>query len=124
MAGLNPIGAIRRVLEERARRKRVQLAAGWPQATARINGWKVMPAGDDAKSFSESDLIEARFHFHLNGDYYGGYLRSAPMGRRDAEKLAVGEPEVNVRYNPANPDEAVVLAEDNAGKLPFEVVSG
>ncbi len=46
------------------------------------------------------------------------------MGRRDAEKLAVGNPSVNVRYNPANPDQTVVLAEDNVGTLPFEVVSG
>ena len=124
MAGLNPIDAIRRAVAERARKKRVQLAAGWPQATAHINGWKVLPAGDAAKSFTQSDYIEARFHFHLNGEYYGGYARSVPMGRRDAEKLAVGGPEINVRYNPANRDEAVVLAEDNAGKLPFEVISG
>jgi hypothetical protein len=31
---------------------------------------------------------------------------------------------VNVRYNPANPDETAVLAEDNVGNLPFGVVSG
>jgi hypothetical protein len=29
-----------------------------------------------------------------------------------------------VRYNPANPDETAVLAEDNADNLPFGVVSG
>ncbi len=124
MAGLNPIDAIRRALAESARKKRVQLAAGWPQATAKINGWKILPAGDAAKSFSQSDYIEARFHFHVNDEFYGGYARSVAMGRREAEKLAVGEPEVTVRYNPANPDEAVVLAEDNSSKLPFEVVSG
>ena len=124
MAGLNPIDAIRRALAERVRRKRVQLAAGWPQATAHINGWKVLPAGNAAKSFTQTDFIEARFHFQLNGEYYGGYARSVAMGRREAEKLAVGSPEIHIRYNPANPDEAVVLAEDNAGKLPFEVVSG
>jgi hypothetical protein len=124
MTGLNPIDTIRRALDERARRRRVQLAAGWPQATAHINGWKVLPAGDAAKSFSQTDFIEARFHFHLNGEYYGGYVRSVAMGRHEAEKLAVGEPEVVVRYNPADPDEAVVLAEDNVEKLPFEVISG
>lgn len=124
MAGLNPIDAIRRAVAERARRKRVQMATGWPQATAHINGWKVLPAGDAATSFSQSDYIEARFHFHLNGEYYGGYARSVAMGRHEAEKLAVGEPEVIVRYNPVNPDEAVILAEDNIGKLPFEIVSG
>jgi hypothetical protein len=124
MAGLNPIDAIRRAVAERASRKRVQLATGWPQATAHINGWKVLPAGDAATSFSQTDFIEARFHFLLNGEYYGGYARSVAMGRREAEKLAVGEPEVIVRYNPANPDEAVVLAEDNGSILPFEIVSG
>ena len=124
MAGLNPIDAIRRALAERVRRKRVQLAAGWPQATAHINGWKVLPAGNAAKSFTQTDFIEARFHFLLNGEYYGGYARSVAMGRREAEKLAVGSPGIRIRYNPANPDEAVVLAEDNADKLPFEVVSG
>jgi hypothetical protein len=124
MPGFSPIGAIRRAFEDQARRKRVQLARGWPQATARINGWKVLPAGDAAKSFTQTDFIEARFHFHLNGEYYGGYARSVVMGRREAEKLAVGEPEVIIRYNPANPDEAVMLAEDNVKKLPFEVVSG
>ena len=124
MAGLNPIDAIRRAVAERARRKRVQLAAGWPQATAHINGWKVLPTGDAAKSFAQTDFIEARFHFLLNGEYYGGYARSVAMGRHEAEKLAVGEPEVIVRYNPANPDEAVVLAEDNGSILPFEIVSG
>jgi hypothetical protein len=124
MVGLNPIDAIRRAVAERARRKRVQLAAGWPQATAHINGWKVLPAGDAATSFSQTDFIEARFHFLLNGEYYGGYVRSVAMGRREAEKLAVGSPGIHIRYNPANPDQAVVLAEDNSSALPFEVVSG
>jgi hypothetical protein len=124
MAGLNPIDAIRRAVAERARRKQVQLAAGWPQATAHINGWKVLPAGDAAKSFTQTDFIEARFHFLLNGEYYGGYARSVAMSRREAEKLAVGSPEIHIRYNPANPDQAVVLAKDNVGKLPFEVISG
>ena len=46
------------------------------------------------------------------------------MGRHEAEKLATGSPDFIVRYNPANPDEVVVLAEDNEGKLPFGIVSG
>ena len=124
MVGFYPIDAIRRAVAERARRKRVQLAAGWPQATAHINGWKVLPAGDAAKSFTQTDFIEARFHFLLNGEYYGGYARSVAMGRREAEKGSVGSPEIQIRYNPANPDQTVVLAEDNAGALPFEIVSG
>ena len=124
MAGNFLIDSIQRSLRERARRKRVQLAAGWPQATAHINLWKVLPAGETTESFAKTDFIEAGFHFVLNGEFYGGYVRSVPMGRREAEKLAVGDAEVTVRYNPDNPDQTVVLAEDNAGKLPFEVVSG
>jgi hypothetical protein len=119
-----PIDSIRRSLRESARKKRVRLAAGWPQTTAKVNLWKVLPAGDESESFTQTDFIEGGFSFLLNGEYYGGYLRSVAMGRREAEKLAVGSPSVNVRYNPANPDQTVVLAEDNAGTLPFEVVSG
>jgi hypothetical protein len=117
------IDSIRRSLCEKARRKRVQLAAGWPQATAKINLWKVLPAGDESDSFAQTDYIEGGFSFLLNGEYYGGYVRSVAMGRHEAEKLAVGSPSVTVRYNPANPDQTVVLAEDNAGRLLFEVVS-
>jgi hypothetical protein len=119
-----PIDSIRRSLRESARKKRVRLAAGWPQTTAKVNLWKVLPTGDESESFTQTDFIEGGFSFLLNGEYYGGYLRSVAMGRREAEKLAVGSPSVNVRYNPANPDQGVVLAEDNAGTLPFEVVSG
>jgi hypothetical protein len=118
------IDSIRRSIRESARKKRVQVAAGWPQATAKINLWKILPAGDAAESFTQMDFIEAGFSFLLNDEYYGGYVRSVAMGRREAEKLAVDSPSVVVRYNPANPDQTVVLAEDNAGMLPFEVISG
>jgi len=37
---------------------------------------------------------------------------------------AKGDPKVNVRYNPANPDESAVLTGDNPGNLPFRVVAG
>jgi len=123
MAGLFFVDSIRRALAERARKKRVQVAAGWPQTKAEINSWKILPAGDEAESFTQTDFIEAGFHFILNGEFYGGYLRSVAMGRKEAENLAVGSPSVNVRYNPANPDLAVVLAEDNS-VLAFKVVSG
>ena len=124
MAGLFLIDSIRRAFRESARTRRVQSAAAWPQTIAHINSWKILAAGDDSDSFTHTDYIEAAFHFVLNGEYYGGYLRSVAMARREAEKLAVGSPEVTVRYNPANPDLTAVLAEDNRGRLPFEVVSG
>jgi hypothetical protein len=116
------IDPIRRAMRESARKKRVRVAAKWPQITAKINLWKVLPV-DDAESFAQTDYIEGGFSFLLNGEYYGGYVRSVAMGRHQAEQLAIGEPSITVRYNPAKPDQTVVLAEDNA-MLPFAVVSG
>jgi hypothetical protein len=117
------VDSIRRAVRERARTKKAQLAARWPQTEATVDIWKILPAGDAAESFTQTDFIEASFHFVLNDEYYGGYLRSVAMGRKEAERLAVGSPPVNVRYNPANPDEVAVLAEDNPD-FPFELVSG
>jgi hypothetical protein len=124
MAGIFFIDSIRRALRERARTKRVQAAASWPQITAHINSWKIQPAGDASDSFTNTNYIEAGFHFTLNGEFYGGYANSVPMPHREAEKLASGSPNLTVRYNPANPDQTVVLAEDNRDKLLFEVISG
>jgi hypothetical protein len=123
MAGAFLIDSIRRTLRESARKKRVRLAASWPQAGAEINSWKILSVGDEAESFTQTDFIEAGFSFVLNGEYYGGYLCSVAMGRKEAERLAVGSPHVNVRYNPANPDQVAVLADDNTA-LPFALVSG
>jgi len=117
------LDSIRRTFRERARTKKVQLAAQWPQAQATVDIWKVLPTGDDAESFTQTDFIEASFHFTLNGEYYGGYLRSVAMGRKEAERLAVGSPSINIRYNPANPDETAVLAEDNTA-FPIQLISG
>ena len=123
MAGIFMIDSIRRSLRKSARKKRVLTATDWPQARAEINSWKILPVGEEAESFTQSDYIEAGFSFVLNGEYYGGYVTSVAMGRKEAEKLAVGSPAVNVRYNPANPDQVVVIAEDNA-MLPFAIISG
>jgi hypothetical protein len=125
MAGFSPIKAIRQIFNERARKKRALLAAGWPQIPATISLWHILQVGEGAAtSFANNQQIEAAFSFTLNGEYYGGYVRSGLMSRKQAEKLAVGSPEIIARYNPTNPDQTVVLAEDNAGKLPFEIVSG
>jgi Protein of unknown function (DUF3592) len=123
MAGIFMIDSIRRSLRESARKKRVRAASDWPQTQAEINSWKILPGGEEVESFAQSDYIEAAFSFVLNGEYYGGYVNSVAMGRKEAEKLAVGSPAVNVRYNPANPDQVVVIAEDNA-TLPFAIISG
>src|SRR5580692_7984033 len=117
------VDSIRRALRERARLKKVQLAAHWPQTRATVDIWKILPAGDAAESFTQTDFIEASFHFTLNGEYYGGYLRSVAMGHKEAEKVAVGSPSINVRYNPTNPDDTAVLAEDNA-TFPLQLISG
>ena len=123
MPVISLIAPVRRALRESARKKRIGLAAAWPQTNAEINSWKILPAGDEAESFTQSDYIEAGFHFILNGEFYGGYLRSVAMSHREAEKFAVGGPKVTVRYNPANPDQVVVLAEDNP-TLPFQLIAG
>jgi len=124
MAGIFFVDSIRRALGERARKKRVESATAWPQATAHINGWKVLPSKGESDSFTNTDYIEASFHFTLNGEYYGGYLNSVTMPHREAEKLATGSPDVVVRYNPTDPNQTVVLAEDNRGRLGFTVMSG
>ena len=117
------LDAIQRTFHERARKKKVALAQTWPQANAQIDIWKILPAGDAAESLTHTDVIEASFHFTLNGEYFGGYVRSVAMGRKEAERLAVGSPSLVARYDPANPDQTVVLAEDNPS-FPFGIVSG
>jgi hypothetical protein len=123
MSGLFLLDSLRRAIRERARQKRVRAAQLWPQALAEINHWKIVAAGDASGSFTQTDAIEAAFHFTLNGEYYGGYVRSLPMARREAENLAIGSPKIAIRYDPQNPDHNVVLAEDNAAP-PFPIVSG
>jgi hypothetical protein len=124
MAGIFFIDAIRRWLRRRSRDKKLSLAAQWPTVQAEINHWQVLTADEDAATMGAPYQVEAGFHFTLNGEYYGGYLRSVAMGHHEAETKATGNPKVNVRYNPANPDEVAVLAGDNSATLPFNIVSG
>jgi hypothetical protein len=84
----------------------------------------VLNADDDVANTGTPYQIEAGFHFKVNGEYYGGYLRGVAMTHHEAETNARGEPKVNVRYNPANPDETAVIAEDNENTLSFRVFSG
>jgi hypothetical protein len=91
---------------------------------AEINHWQVLSADDEVATTGTPFQIEAGFHFKVNGEYYGGYLRSVAMTHHEAEMKARGEPKVTVRYNPANPDETAVLDEDNPTTLPFRIVSG
>jgi len=124
MAGIFLIDGIRKSLRRSRREKKIALAKSWPTTQAEINHWQVLNAEEDVASMGAPYQIEAGFHFTLNGEYYGGYLRSVAMTLHEAETKGTGSPKVNVRYNPANPDETAVLAEDNGPNLPFKVVSG
>jgi hypothetical protein len=124
MAGIFLIDGIRRSLRRSKRDKKLVAARNWPVVEAEINHWQVLNADDDVATTGLSYQIEAGFHFKVNGDYYGGYLRSVAMTHHEAEMKSKGEPKVKVRYNPANPDETAVLAEDNGGGFPFGIVSG
>jgi hypothetical protein len=88
-----------------------------------VNSWKVIEADPEASSVGALYQIEAGFHFTVNGEYFGGYLRSVALGLHEAETKSKGNPAVRVRYDPANPDAVAVLAEDNEGNLPFRVFS-
>jgi len=124
MAGIFLIDGIRRSLRRSKREKKLGLAKNWPTTQAEINHWQVLNADDDVATIGAPYQIEAGFHFKLNGEYYGGYLRSVAMTLHEAETKGVGSPKVNVRYNPANPNETAVLVEDNGRNLPFGIVSG
>jgi hypothetical protein len=123
MAGIFLVDSIRLWLRRRSRQKRLRLAQSWPVIAAEVNHWAVLPADEDANAFGAPFQIEAGFHFILKGEYYGGYFRSVALAGGEAERLAKGNPSVNVRYDPADPDSTVVLAEDNSGNLPFQVLS-
>jgi Protein of unknown function (DUF3592) len=124
MAGVFLIDGIRRRLKHSKREKKLALAKSWPATQAEINHWEVLNADEDVATMGAPQQIEAGFHFTLNGEYYGGYLRSVAMTLHEAQTKGTGSPKVNVRYNPANPDETAVLAEDNSGNLSFAVISG
>ena len=98
-------------------------AKGWPTAQGEVNGWKIVTPEAEA-AFGVDSQIEAGFHFIVNDEYFGGYVRSEPMVRREAERMAQGSPRINVRYDTANPDRNFVLPEDNQGNLPFAIYTG
>jgi hypothetical protein len=123
MAGIFFIDGIKRSLRRRAREKKLTAARNWPAAEAEVNHWQVLNADEDVATTGTPYQIEAGFHFKLNEEYYGGYFRSVAMTHHEAEMKAIGEPKVTIRYNPANPDETAVFAEENSGNLPFGVVS-
>lgn len=124
MSGIFLVDGIRQRLRRKSREKKLRAAQAWPTTNAEVNSWKVIEADPEATSMGALYQIEAGFHFIVNGEYFGGYLRSVALGLHEAETKAKGTPSVRVRYDPANPDVVAVLAEDNEGNLPFRVFSG
>jgi hypothetical protein len=124
MAGVFFIDAIGRWARRRNREKRLRLATQWPLTTAEINHWQILPTDEDVASVGAAYQIEAGFHFKISGEYYGGYLRSVALTHHEAESKATGSATANIRYNPANPDQTAVLAEDNPANLAFRIISG
>ncbi len=124
MSGIFLVDGIRQRLRRKSREKKLRAAQGWPTTSGEVNSWKVIEADPEVTSVGALYQIEAGFHFIVNGEYFGGYLRSVALALHEAETKAKGNPAVRVRYDPANPDTVAVLAEDNEGNLPFRVFSG
>jgi len=114
------------LLRRRKREQSLAQAAAWPVITAKLLKSIVIekdPLADGGTAFQDRQ-IESAFYFKLDGSYYGGHLRSAPLSDTEAHrlvrKLAEDTP-VQVRYNPANPDQVHTLAIDNEGSLPITI---
>jgi hypothetical protein len=117
-------GSLGAVLRRRKLEKRLQAAQSWPIATGEVLRWKVVQAEEEIASFETPDQLEAEFYFTIDGEYFGGHFRSVGMSKMEIRAAGEGTPPVKVRYDPANPDHTMVLAEDNMGNLPFRVLSG
>jgi uncharacterized protein DUF3592 len=124
MGGIYLFDSIRAWFRRRSREKKLRLAQAWPVAKGEVLDWKIVPAHEDVSSFAAPNQIEAGYYFTIDGEYFGGIFRSVAMSRIDAAKIAPATPAVNARYDPKDPDNAIVLAEDNEGNLPFRVLSG
>lgn len=117
-----------RYVGRRKRAERLRAAAGWPVVTAKLLESKLVMKDDLAGGLDVQDTqVEVPYYFSIADGYYGGFVRSVPCtdseGRRMQRQLAEGMA-VEVRYNPANPDETCVLEGENVGKLPFVVWPG
>ncbi len=124
MGGIYLVDTVRRWLRRKKREKLLETARSWPIATGEVLNWKTVAADEELTSFAAPDQIEAQYYFTVNQEYFGGHFRSAAMSKAESHAIAAATPEVQIRYDPANPDTAVVLAEDNVENLPFRVLSG
>ena len=117
--------AISRMMRGRKRAARLVAAANWPMVTAKLLESKLVMKDDLAGGVDVQDTqVEVPYYFSIADGYFGGFVRSVPCtdseGRRIQRQLTEGMA-VEVRYNPANPDETCVLDAENAGRLPFVV---
>jgi hypothetical protein len=116
------------------RDKALQQAATWPHITAKLLASKVVPKDllAEAGTILQTVQIESAFYFTLPGDpasgdeigYYGGHLRSLPLSDSEAHRLlprVLEDTPIEVRYNPADPNETHSLATDNPDTLPFPI---
>lgn len=122
--------AISRMVRSKKRQERLKVAEGWPVAAAKLLASKLVMKDDLAGGLDVQDTqVEVPYYFSIADGFYGGFVRSVACtdseGRRIQRALELEEGMVvNVRYNPANPDEGCVLAGDNEGGLPFVVWPG
>ena len=126
--GFFVLDAISRMMRGRKRAARLVAAANWPMVTAKLLESKLVMKDELSGGLDVQDTqVEVPYYFSLEGRYFGGFVRSVPCtdseGRRSQRQLTEGMA-VEVRYNPADPDETCVLEGDNAGKLPFVVWPG
>jgi hypothetical protein len=120
--------SISRLLRGRRRSERLQAAAQWPTATAKLLTSTLVMKDDLADGTAVQDSqVECPYYFSIAEGYFGGHVRSVACsdseGRRIQRSLTE-EMQIVVRYNPQNPDEGCVLQTDNEGTLPFTVWPG
>lgn len=108
------------LLRRRKRDALLSAAVSWPAIRAKLLKSAVVPKDplvEDGTAFQESQ-VESAFYFTLSGSYFGGHLRTPPVSDSEGHRLLRQLPEdteVNVRYNPANPDQTATLPADNPG---------
>ncbi len=93
-------------------------AATWPTAPAKLLKSAVVPRDPLAEGGTNirDSQVESAFYFTLPQGYFGGHARSQPLSDSEAHRLLRQLPEdldLNIRYDPANPDRAVALPTDN-----------
>lgn len=108
---------ISNLLRRRKRDALLAQAASWTPAPAILLKSTVVPkdALAEGTTFQEQQ-VEAAFSFTLDGTYFGGYARSVAMSDSEAHRALRLIPEdtpITIRYNPANPDQAIALPTDN-----------